>query len=166
MFTHDIIKINYINEGYLPNYPYHLTTDREMFEAFLAEDGYLADNYPCPDESLQDQYDALVAAIREKIDDYLTNGTELEPWIYSYMLGATVGINSDIRDIGDLYTLTGLPITTGEAQFTPELAAKCYEISDEWLRKQVKNTQRPATVFGEPHVFKSLRLSEVNVLAP
>ena len=32
---HDIIKIKYINLGYLPNYPYHMISDREMFDAFI-----------------------------------------------------------------------------------------------------------------------------------
>lgn len=32
---HDIIKLNYSRLGYLPNYPYHLISDREMFEAFI-----------------------------------------------------------------------------------------------------------------------------------
>ena len=35
MFTHDVIKQMYTLEGYLPNYPPHLISDEEMFEAFL-----------------------------------------------------------------------------------------------------------------------------------
>lgn len=32
---HDIIKIKYTRLGYLPNYPYHLISDEEMFDAFI-----------------------------------------------------------------------------------------------------------------------------------
>lgn len=32
---HDIIKIKYTRLGYLPNYPYHLISDEEMFNAFI-----------------------------------------------------------------------------------------------------------------------------------
>lgn len=33
--THDIIKIKYSRLGYLPNFPYHLISDEEMFNAFI-----------------------------------------------------------------------------------------------------------------------------------
>ena len=36
MFVHDIIKINYTRQGYLPYYPYHLISDEEMFEGFMS----------------------------------------------------------------------------------------------------------------------------------
>ena len=32
---HDIIKIKYSKLGYLPSYPYHLISDKEMFDAFI-----------------------------------------------------------------------------------------------------------------------------------
>ena len=36
MLVHDIIKIKYVNLGYLKkNYPYHLISDEEMFNAFI-----------------------------------------------------------------------------------------------------------------------------------
>ncbi len=38
MLTHDIIKIQYSREGYLPDYPYHMISDREMFNAFICID--------------------------------------------------------------------------------------------------------------------------------
>lgn len=38
MFIHDIIKIEYIRQGYLPDYPYHLISDKEMFDAFLCDE--------------------------------------------------------------------------------------------------------------------------------
>lgn len=33
--VHDLIKIKYVREGYLPNYPYHLISDSEMCDAFI-----------------------------------------------------------------------------------------------------------------------------------
>ena len=38
MFIHDLIKIKYIREGYLPNYPYHMISDEEVFNAFINPD--------------------------------------------------------------------------------------------------------------------------------
>lgn len=38
MFIHDIIKIEYIRQGYLPDYPYHLISDKEMFDAFICDE--------------------------------------------------------------------------------------------------------------------------------
>lgn len=36
MLVHDILKIKYVNLGYLKkNYPYHLISDEEMFNAFI-----------------------------------------------------------------------------------------------------------------------------------
>ena len=36
MLVHDIIKIKYVNLGYITkNYPYHLISDEEMFNAFI-----------------------------------------------------------------------------------------------------------------------------------
>src|SRR5574343_441788 len=35
MFIHDIIKMEYVRQGYLPNFPYHLISDQEMFDAFI-----------------------------------------------------------------------------------------------------------------------------------
>lgn len=32
---HDLIKIRYVNEGYLPNWPYHMIADDEMCDAFI-----------------------------------------------------------------------------------------------------------------------------------
>lgn len=45
---HDLIKIQYIRQGYLPNIPYHLISDIEMLDAFLAgvpSGGFMPNNY-------------------------------------------------------------------------------------------------------------------------
>lgn len=165
MFIHDIIKIRYINEGYLPNYPYHMITDIEMFDAFmLEEEGFFAVNYPLLDNSLQEQYNDLVQGIQDCIDAYKADGTAVPDWVYSYMLGNTIGPESDSRDISYLYDLLNItpPIVD---EFGPELQPACLAVSEEWLSKlPVKYESRPATMFGEPHVIKSLRLASVDVL--
>ena len=52
--TKDSIKIKYTREGYLPNYPYHMISDEEMFKAFLDvenQSGFFYDNYPILEDS-------------------------------------------------------------------------------------------------------------------
>ena len=39
MLVHDVIKIRLVEDGYLPNYPYHMMSDREMIAAFMGTDG-------------------------------------------------------------------------------------------------------------------------------
>ncbi len=34
-FVHDVIKIQYTQDGYLPDWPYHLIADEEMCDAFI-----------------------------------------------------------------------------------------------------------------------------------
>jgi len=59
MMIHDILKIKYVRLGYIPkNYPYHLISDKEMFNAFIKLDTtqevqddqvfFFDDNYPNP----------------------------------------------------------------------------------------------------------------------
>ena len=163
MFIHDLIKIEYINSGYLPNYPYHMVTDNEMFHAFLDEDGYFDAMYPCVNEELRDVYDDLVIYIKDCIHSHINEGTDIPSWVYGYMLGTVTGPSSGSSKIADIYTLLGEADEMTTYTFTPELSMECYEISDAWVKKSVNN-QRPPTIFGEPHVYKSLRLEDVNVL--
>ena len=76
-FIHNNIKIKYVNLGYLPNWPYHLISDEEMFDAFMSNvvidksecrydetsksyvgsklesgQGFFFDNYPLLDEEV------------------------------------------------------------------------------------------------------------------
>lgn len=174
MLVHNIIKITYVREGYLPNYPYHMISDKEMFDAFLhlEEDGvtsagYFVDRYPCADESLQSEYDDLVEAIRYHITSYLEsdNGSYVIPdWVYSYMLGVVVSESSDVLDKHDLFVLLNLDNLTDT--WTKEISESCLELSEEWVKKlpPSKTDHRPPTIFGEPHVIKSLRLKNVDVL--
>lgn len=100
--THDIIKIKYTRLGYLPNYPYHLISDEEMFNAFInlsgddstsgsgdssEEERFFNDNYPNPFAdsdiefigaggekiSLRSEYFRLKKYIIDTINQYLAN---------------------------------------------------------------------------------------------
>jgi len=168
MFIHDIIKLTYINIGYLPNYPYYLISDKEMFDAFIQEDGsgFFADYYPCPAPEFTEAYTKLKTYIKEQIDAFLDEKiTKLPKWIYSYMLMRPITYESDELDIYYLYQLTGVQSTTSLAEFTPKLAQACYETSIDWLRRQPSRYKdRPPTMFGETHVTKSLRLLQANAL--
>lgn len=188
MFIHDVIKIRYIDQGYLPNHPYHLISDKEMFDAFRrieytqdiaretfspSFEGFFWANYSNPEEADQELSTAhakLVTAIQYHIDQYLgTNGTYTIPdWVYSYMLGTVIGPTSDTKDIHDLI----LPLGTDNIDdiFDAPSAKACLEESREWIKKKllpqyitIESTGavidlRPPTIFGEPHVVKSLRL--------
>lgn len=170
---HDTIKINYIREGYLPNYPYHMISDAEMCDAFLNEtsEDYFHANYPLVSTTFQSQYDALVSAIRRELD-MMKRSTDASPtlpdWIYSYMLGAVIGIRSDPIDIHDMLVLMNLDNLDDE--WNDGVFAACYRISSIWLKRSAVSSaackccahDRPPTIFGEPHVIKSLRLQAVD----
>lgn len=158
--------------GYLPNTPYHLISDAEMCDAFIRESdgqlaGYFADNYPLANSSLSDAYDKLVAAIFAHIQMLKDDPTYILPdWVQAYMLGSVISDTSSIDDKHDLLVL--LECDNLYDDFTPLAQSRCYEVSQMWVRKylvhQVSDDGvdlRPPTVFGEPHVIKSLRLSQV-----
>lgn len=181
MFADDIVKIKLSQEGYLPNYPYHLISNEEMCEAFLpykydkddpyagyddcmnAELNYFRDNYPLIDESLLDQYKELVSAIAWHINQFVSNGTILPDWVYSYMLGSTISVNSSQLDRHDLFVLLGTDNLDDE--FDAKCASACYNESTYWISKLPTSMKvhRPPTIFGEPHVIKSLRVKDANL---
>ena len=167
-FTDDIIKRNYVYEGYLPNYPYYLISDKEMCDAFIREGGYFDTNYPrdivSSDSELSDAYDTLKESISNHIENFLdlSNPIPLPIWVYSYMIGSVISVNSDQKDIHDLLVLLGKD--NPEDEFTVQAARQCYEISKAWISKYPTpddETPRPPTIFGEPIVIKSLRLNSV-----
>lgn len=179
LFTHNIIKIKFVREGYLPNYPYHMISDEEMCDAFLpydydpddpysgyeacmaAEFNYFRDTYPLPAPELEEEYKTLISEIawhlnelkQSNEDDYM-----LPDWVYSYMFDATFGPTSDIRDLHDMFVMLGTDNLYDE--FDLSCAKACYAESQHWLRKLQPSAKihRPPTIFGEPHVIKSLRL--------
>lgn len=177
---HDIIKIKYSQLGYLPNYPYHLISDREMFDAFInlteeptTDDKFFNDWYPNPfiednvDLSTTDiemtgtvAYNKLVDYIVSSILGYLddiANGipSKLPDWIYSYMLGEVVYKNSDYMDIEDVLTL--LDCNNLDNDFTVQACVACYKKSSDYI-STLSAGSRPASMFAEPHVIKQLRL--------
>lgn len=165
MFVHDTIKIMYTRMGYLPNYPYYLISDTEMFNAFTAEGGFFDTFYPCPCEDLREAYNLLKEYIYSEIQKHINDETyELADWIYSYMHMSTITYQSDMLDIDYLNTMANVDCLDGVPQFTVDTAEACLDVSTKWIKKQPSRSGRPPTVFGEPHVIKSLRLDEANVL--
>lgn len=159
---HDVAKILYSREGYLPDYPYHMISDREMFDAFINnENNYFADNYPCPDdEEFAEIYENILEKIRYHIRQYLEDDTYVVPnWLYSYMLGGVIGINSDERDRRDYIELLGLP-SNPTNEFTEEVYWESYSMSEDVISKLPADVAkyRPITIFGEPDVVKQLKI--------
>lgn len=162
---HNIIKIMYVNIGFLPNTPYHLISDDEMFDAFLREDGFFATYYYCPGEEFQEAYDKLLGCIKSCIHKYQEDGTTIPDWIYSYMIMRPITYDSAEEDIAYICDMANIETPQLLAVFTPEVAATCYEVSKKWLQKlPSKHNNRPPTMFGETHVTKSLRLTDANIL--
>lgn len=166
MIIHDLIKIKYSKEGYLPNYPYHLTSDREMIEAFRKEDGYFDINYPCVVEDLREQYELLKEFIFSHLQDYLEGNTdEIYPWVYGYMMGEVISVNSKSEDITMLYKYFNMNIKENmDLAFNEEVATNCYNVSDTYIKKLTDSNLRPPCMFGEPHVVKALRLNQVTIV--
>ena len=162
--TKDSIKIKYTREGYLPNYPYHMISDEEMFKAFLDvenQSGFFYDNYPILEESLIPEYKALIAEMQRQINAALKSDdddVEVSDWIYTYMLGQVISVNSEKADIHDLLVL--LNEDNIDDEFLPEAQRACYNISKAWVNKIAF---RPPTMFGEPHVRKYLRLLDSGI---
>lgn len=170
--VHDLIKIKYVREGYLPNWPYHLISDQEMCEAFLTKSegqysGYFIDNYPSINDNLLEVYQNLVDTIYSyMIRCHKASGEPyiFPDWVYSYMLGTTISINSSVEDIHDLLVL--LNADNLNDIFDSTSAQACYDVSKLWVNKlnSYGKDYRPPTCFGEPHVIKSLRVSAAKQL--
>lgn len=171
---HDAIKIELVREGYLPNYPYHLISDEEMFHAFLNDSGndMFHYYYPCIDSNLEDEYNMLIQSIQYHVGQHLSDSSFVIPdWVYSYMQKSAIGPNSSIADKHDMFVMLGLDNI--EDEFTPKICAACYDISSSWIRKLPDVTTvkynghtistRPPTIFGELHVLKCLRLLHADI---
>lgn len=171
----DNIKIKYSQEGYLPNYPHHLISDEEMCNAFIGNDlSYFYDNYPLLDDELESEYDDLINAIKYHIQIFLDKDSDswadLPDWVYSYMLGHVISVNSDWRDRHRL--LVGLEDDNLDDDITASAQLRCYYMSRRYVNKLSKAEKevivdgetivtRPPALFGEPHIVKLLRLNEV-----
>lgn len=162
------IKIEYSTQGYLDDIPYHLISDKEMFDAFLSdsEECYFRVNYPQPDdtasEEVKEAYASLVHNISHHIQCYLEDVSrtyQVPDWIYSYMLGYCIGPMSKECDILYLQSLIS-PSQRPSGSFSNTTFESILDISSSWVSKlrQSEREYRPPTIFGEPHVVKSLRL--------
>ena len=160
-FIHDIIKIKYSNDGYLPNYPYHMISDKEMIDAFIHnETNYFDDHYHCDVSELQDAYAALKDDIEYHLSKYLeTEGKHKIPsWVHSYMIGSSICEESPQEDKHEL--LESLNLDNTYDVITDEAFSSMYQVSKRYLAKlpQDKLDHRHPTMFGEPHVLRSLRI--------
>lgn len=183
MITHDIIKIKLSREGYLPDYPPHLISEEEMCNAFLpynydaddptsgyddsmsAELNYFRDTYPLIHPDLIDEYKTLVSEIAYHLNNLKQSKDdtfELPDWVYSYMLGATLTVDSDQKDLHDLFVM--LDTDNLFDVFNYDCARACYFESEAWISKlpEARREHRPPTIFGEPCVIKSLRLKQLD----
>ena len=127
------------------------------------DDCYFVNNYPCIDEILREDYNKLAYAIQFHINTYLQSlqTSEIIPipdWVYSYMLGEVVCNNSDQLDRHDLLVL--LNLDNIEDEITLEIHQACLRTSSEWIKRLPEEIKehRPPTMFGEPHIIKSLRM--------
>ena len=182
MFMNDLVKIKLSRLGYLPNYPPHLISDAEMCDAFLpylydidnplsgyddcmnAELNYFRDTYPLISDTLTDAYKTLVSEIAYHLNILKTTvDTDyvLPDWVYSYMIGSVVSVDSTQKDRHDLFVLLGTDNLYDE--FDEKCSVACYNESIDWLKKlpTTYRQHRPPTMFGEPHVIKSLRVKEL-----
>ena len=165
---HDILKIKYSDEGYLPYYPYHLISDEEMVDAFIFnESNFFDDRYPMPCDSLKDEYEELRGHIASEAEAFKTGKSdEIPDWVFSYMLGVVVCDQSSQKDVHDLLVLMNMDNVYDE--FSDKVYMSLYKISKSALgaasakRRNADSAvkDRPPTMFGEPHVIKYLRLHE------
>lgn len=169
IFTHDLIKIKFINEGYLPNYPYYLISIPEMCDAFLPsvddDTCFFASNYPLVTKELADEYYELKSNLFAHVSKLKSGEVSYLPdWVYSYMLGSVISVNSPELDIYDLAELIG--VKSADAELSPEICKECYKISKQWLAKvpDYKKVDRSPSMFGELHVLKYLRLLKSEVM--
>ena len=166
-FVDTLVRIHYVELGYLPNLPYHMITDEEMVNAFIGPGNYFDSVYYCPGKSVEKEYNNLRTYIANLLAAYLDDNSEVTTipnWIYGYMLGNVITYTSDAEDIIYLYQLNNLIPKESYDIFSEELAASCLAVSKAWIAKLTSSKlARVPTPFGEPHVIKSLRLSAVNV---
>ena len=161
----------YITDDY-----FGVTTDKtkntiDWFQTYLndVDDAmFFRDNYPLIDEEIRKEYKDLVNRIFYEIQEFRNTEDDarvLPNWIYSYMLGVCIGPESDKLDIHDM--ISSMETDNLEDEYNIYCAEKCLEISRTWLKKIIVpagDTQRPPTMFGEPHVLKSIRLDQESLL--
>ena len=184
---HDIIKIKYVNLGYIKkNYPYHMISDEEMFNAFIdlgnedfnknttiidPDTRFFDSYYPNPfaeedydykGNSLSEAYDNLKQYIITAINAYLQyygTSEESEHVIPDWIYTYMLGeVVYQQSEFLDVYDMLALlNCSNNDNEFTRDACATCYTISLQYI-STLTTGRRPPTVFGEPHVIKQLRL--------
>lgn len=185
--TEQINRIDYIpmpdtavySEGFFAYfYPFRASIINEI--------EYSSRYYPTTDNLRG--YDILYRSICKHIDQYLYGtmiisedkksvsrdgiSKPIPDWVYSYMLGEVVGPRSDKHDIHDVIYPLGTDNADDDYDNTSSIA--CYAESREYLLKTYPKKDmdidtldrtciRPITMYGEPHVIKSLRLKQVTI---
>lgn len=184
----DTVKIHLSEMGYLPNYPYHLISDRELFDCFLQLDesedelkpirsGVFQSFYPLSEEAKSDEliyssYLQLANSLRSAFDDYLNEKiTDLPNWCYYYLVRSAISDASDVRDKHDLFVL--MDEDNLDDIFTTTIHRICIAISkkvqDDARINPVNHVDspnsdstyivtRPLTPFGDPDIVKYLRI--------
>ena len=138
-------------------YPDPFTDDDYCIRRWTAPDGTVKE----VQVAMKPVYETLVASIKNNILNYLKllgtpDEISLPDWVYTYMLGEVVYNKSDYLDIEDTLELLGCDNLDNE--FTKEACIVCYKTSLNYISSLVTRVNRPPTVFGEPHVIKSLRM--------
>jgi hypothetical protein len=167
MLVKDIIKMRYIYDGYLPNYPYHMISDKEIISGFMNSDGagFFVDNYPCMINEAEylKAYNQLKLSImyyvllnvHEGILSNLSaeaadNIISTPNWVYSYRMGSVISVSSDKYDIHDLEVSLGT--SNFSDTFTDACSAACLRVSKQWLGNNVIDFQYGNTI-DVPDIF-------------
>ena len=84
-------------------------------------------------------------------------------WVYSYMIGSTIGPNSNTYDIHDVLVMINMDNL--EDEITIPIYEELYKVSVQAVNKlsEQEKLHRPPTIFGEPHVVKLLRLEQAGI---
>jgi len=188
MLIHDIIKMKYVNLGYIKkNYPYHLISDEEMFNAFIdlgnAEFNerttmidpnvrLFNDYYPNPfaeDDYIYEKKNSNGEVV-ERIslsEVYSTLKSYIISCIQNYLAGAGALPNWVYT-----YMLGEVIYNSSEYLDIQDLltAIDSFNIDNEFTREacvkcfiislryvSTGTVTRPPTIFGEPHIIKMLR---------
>lgn len=159
-------------------YPDDSYTDDERWDMYMnsAAPMWFKDRYDVTqvegfDELTEDlktewlsRYRTLVEAVVYHINEFKASTADnkyLPTWVYSYMLGDVISYTSSLLDIHDMLVL--MDIDNMSDTFTIDAVAGCYATSSKWLQKLPEQIHRPPALFGEPHIIKSLRLSQIKM---
>lgn len=143
-FADILLRIKYVDEGYLPYWPFHLISDDEMLNAAREYIQYI---YQCPDDYIKDKYDAVMIRLITILDryqdkdyynkydpeDYGMKPEEIPDWIYSFLMGKVISNSSNYRDVHDLLVL--LELDNYYDMMDDEIYNAVYDISKKYLGK-------------------------------